>query len=390
MRVFITGGSSELGALVARKLVEQGHDVTVASRSARAKRGIEAVEVDLSTGLGLDEVAGHDTVVHLASNPFAARQVDVEGTRRLVDAATEAGVGHLLAISIVGVDDHPQPNYQAKVEMEQIIANGAIPWTILRSTQFHSFIPRFIDMLPSIGMVPAPNGVNLQPIDIDVVAERLVELVEAGPSGRVADLGGPDVIPMRRLLKDVLRARRQRRLVVPVPLPRRLGTALRDGRMTTSPTNRGERWDEFVERLQPARDLVGRLSMLTAFVLLVTAAWMAVSPSTFHSVVAPFGEHNDHLFRDIAAYTLPLVIGLWIAADRHSWRVPVFAIALVQNGAHAINHLVDLTATDPIAIGVGTFVSLVATETLLAWMLARTLRERSTPAPQPVPAEVLR
>lgn len=161
MRVFITGGSSELGALVARKLVGQGHDVTVASRSARPERGIVAVEVDLSTGLGLDEVAGHDTVVHLASNPFAARQVDIEGTQRLVDASAEAGVGHLLAISIVGVDDHPQPNYQAKVEMEQIVADSAIPWTILRATQFHSFIPRFIDMLPSIGVVPVPNGVNL-------------------------------------------------------------------------------------------------------------------------------------------------------------------------------------------------------------------------------------
>lgn len=130
--------------------------------------------------------------------------------------------------------------------------------------------------------------------------------------------------------------------------------------------------------------------MLTALILLVTSAWMAVSPASFHSLVAPFGEHNDHLFRDIAAYTLPLVIGLWIAADRRSWRVPVFAIALVQNGAHAINHLVDLTATDPIGIGIGTFVSLVATEAPLAWMLIRTLRERSMPAPELVPAEVLR
>lgn len=124
--------------------------------------------------------------------------------------------------------------------------------------------------------------------------------------------------------------------------------------------------------------------MLTAVILLITAVWMAVSPATFHSTVAPFGEANDHLFRDVATFTLPLVIGLWIAADRRSWRLPVFAIVAAQNGTHALNHLVDITATDPVWIGVATFVSLVATEGLLVWMLVRTLRPEPASTPTPV------
>ncbi|MDH3306021.1 MAG: hypothetical protein OEO77_00675 [Acidimicrobiia bacterium] len=75
------------------------------------------------------------------------------------------------------------------------------------------------------------------------------------------------------------------------------------------------------------------------------------------------------------------MIGLWIAADRRSWRVPVFIIVMIQNGAHALNHLVDLTVTDPVWIGVGSFISLIATQALLAFMLVRTVRPQSIRVP---------
>ncbi|MDH3306022.1 MAG: NAD(P)H-binding protein [Acidimicrobiia bacterium] len=254
MRVFITGGSGELGVRLGRELADRGHRVTAASRSARPVRG---VHVDLESGAGLETTEGHDTVVHLASDPFGTQRVDVEGTQRLVEAAAAAGVDHLVAISIVGIDDHPNPYYRAKLEMERIIEQGAVPWTILRATQFHSLVPRFLDKLPAVGLVPVPRRVHLQPIDVDVVADRLADLVEAGPTGRAADLGGPDVIPLGKMVKDVLRAKRLRRLIVPAPLPRRLGTAMRDGRMLTTPTQRGRSWADYVAGIGPGRDLVG-------------------------------------------------------------------------------------------------------------------------------------
>lgn len=254
MRVLITGGSGELGVHLSRRLVARGHEVTVASRSARTTRQIPAVELDLSSGVGLEAIAGHDTVVHLASDPFNAQQVDVAGTRSLVDAAAAGDVGHLVAISIVGIDDHPYPYYRAKAEMERIVRSASVPWTILRATQFHSLIPRFIDGVPAVGFVPVPGGVNLQPVDVSVVAARLAEWVEAGPSGRVPDLGGPEVIALRTMVRDVLRAKRLRRLVVPFPVPGALGRAFRDGRMLTTPTAEGRTWAEYLEGLTPTRD----------------------------------------------------------------------------------------------------------------------------------------
>jgi len=265
MRVFITGGSGELGSELARLLVARGHAVTVASRNARSVPGLRAVPLDLASGEGLEAVEGHDTVVHLASDPFHAQQVDVDGTRALVEAAAACEVSHLLAISIVGIDDHPYAYYRAKAEMERIVRAGSVPWTILRATQFHSLVPRFLGMVPAIGFVPVPAGVKLQPIDVSVVASRLAELVESGPSGQVQDLGGPKVIPLRTMVRDVLRARRLRRLIVPFPLAGAMGRAFRDGRMLTTPTHRGRTWSEYVEGIRPARDLVG-LSLLVAFI----------------------------------------------------------------------------------------------------------------------------
>jgi len=251
MGVFITGGSGELGSELGRLLVARGHAVTVASRSARSSPGLPAIQLDLASGVDPESIDGHDTVVHLASDPFHAQQVDVNGTRALVEAVAARGIGHLLAISIVGIDDHPYPYYRAKAEMERIVRSGSVPWTILRATQFHSLIPRFLDLMPAVGFVPVPRGVKLQPIDVSVVAARLAELVESGPAGQVQDLGGPEVIALRTMVRDVLRARRLRRLVVPFPVPGALGQAFRDGRMLTMPTDQGRTWAEYIAGITP-------------------------------------------------------------------------------------------------------------------------------------------
>jgi len=251
MRVFITGGSGELGSELRRRLVARGHAATVTSRSGRTTPGLHAIRLDLSLGVEAEAIAGHDTVVHLASDPFNAQRVDVDGSRSLVEAASAADVRHLLAISIVGVEGHPYPYYRAKAEMERIVRSGPVPWTILRATQFHSLVPRFIDMMPALGVVPVPRGLMLQPIDASVVATRLADLVEAGPGGQVPDLGGPEVLVLRTMVKDVIRARRLRRLIVPFPMPGPLGRAFRDGRMLTTPTDQGRTWAEYIAELDP-------------------------------------------------------------------------------------------------------------------------------------------
>jgi uncharacterized protein YbjT (DUF2867 family) len=183
MTILVTGGTGVLGRPTVALLEKEGHHVRILSRTMGEYRG------DLTTGAGLKEaLVGVDTVMHLAT---AASGKDVHQTQQLVDAAKAAGVTHFVYISIVGVDEVPYPYYRAKFACEQIIERSGLPFTILRATQFHSFIAMFITMqrkLPVIIAVDAPD----QPIAAEEVAQRLVELVAAGPSGRVADIGGPE------------------------------------------------------------------------------------------------------------------------------------------------------------------------------------------------------
>ena len=104
--------------------------------------GVEVCSGDLADGTGLDEaVAGMDAIIHCASKSREDRhQTDIEGTRALVQAASEHGRPHLVYISIVGIDRSSYAYYQAKYQAEQIIEQGHIPWTILRTTQFHNLV----------------------------------------------------------------------------------------------------------------------------------------------------------------------------------------------------------------------------------------------------------
>src|SRR5689334_16740998 len=126
--VLVTGGTAQLGRAVVDLLGATGRPVRVLSRSAAEGR----VRGDLATGAGLAEAtAGVGAIVHCASNPRDARAVDVDGTRRLLDAAHAQGRPHVVYVSIVGVDRIPVPYYAAKLAAERIVAESGLPWTIL-------------------------------------------------------------------------------------------------------------------------------------------------------------------------------------------------------------------------------------------------------------------
>ena len=152
-QILVTGGTGSLGSRVVNRLSEAGDKVRVMSRYRHAN----TIRGDLLTGEGLEEaVEGVSTIIHCASSSLRkTRQVDVDGTRRLLWAAERAGVSHLLFVSIVGVDRNPYfPYYRMKLETERIIEHSEVPWTILRATQFHRFVLRLIqtlDRLPHDG-----------------------------------------------------------------------------------------------------------------------------------------------------------------------------------------------------------------------------------------------
>ena len=203
--VLVTGGTGVLGSRVVPRLVARGNTVRVLSRRERPSAdGVEAFRGELRSGEGLAAAArGVDTIVHCATSPlWRARATEVAGLRSLIAAIGDARP-HLLYVSIVGVHRIPYYYYRAKWEAEQVVGESDLPWTILRATQFHYLIDKYT----AGPLALAPKGSRVQLVDASEVADRLVELVDTGPSGRVADMGGPEILTIpdvARLQKEIL------------------------------------------------------------------------------------------------------------------------------------------------------------------------------------------
>ncbi|MFF0749529.1 SDR family oxidoreductase [Streptomyces sp. NPDC004267] len=220
--ILVTGGTGTLGRLVAARLRDAGHEVRVLSRHS------EPYAVDLREGgPGLDEaLAGVDTVVHCATTQTGG---DEDAARHLVGAAQREGVRHLVYISIVGVDEVPFPYYKAKFAVEKIVEESGLGYTILRATQFHDLVLRFLEITAKLPVMLLPAGWSDQPVDTDEVAARLAELASAPPAGRVPDMGGPEIRSFADLARAYLRASGRRRALLCVPVPGAASRGFREG-----------------------------------------------------------------------------------------------------------------------------------------------------------------
>ncbi|MEU7616191.1 NAD(P)H-binding protein [Micromonospora rifamycinica] len=251
MRVLVTGAGGTLGRAVLPRLRTDGFTVRAMSRRPRHDPAADWVVADLGSGAGLaGAVAGMDAVLHLASHAGGGartHRVDVLGTRRLALAAASAGAGHLLYVSIVGVDRVPVPYYRHKLAAEQVLAAGPVPWTVLRATQFPVFLDRLLRAASRLGPVPGDPAVLAQPVDPHEVAARLAERLTTGPLTGIEEYGGPQVLRFDEAVRAWRAARRSHRPLLPVRLPGRLGRELRAGGLTTSVTPTGRRtWAEYL------------------------------------------------------------------------------------------------------------------------------------------------
>jgi uncharacterized protein YbjT (DUF2867 family) len=230
-RVLVTGGTGTLGSVLVRQLVGRGHEVRSFSRhdpapsaptgtapassatTDSAPAGSVHLRGDVSSGVGLAEaIDGVDTVVHTATSPRMSAAVEVNGTANVVAEAKRVGA-HVIYISIVGVDTMRFGYYRSKHEAEKVVESGGARWTIQRATQFHDLLDRFLGW----HLFPVTAHLRFQPVDTGDVSVRLADLVEAGPSGRAEDMGGPAVVPLRQLAAARRRITGSATLLVPVP-----------------------------------------------------------------------------------------------------------------------------------------------------------------------------
>ena len=249
--VLVTGGTGILGAALVPRLVRRGHVVRVLSRqpSPAVPAGSTAVQGDVRTGEGLDAaVAGVDTIVHAATSAQRrARATEVEGTRNIVGAAQKTGA-HVIYVSIVGVDRHRFPYYKAKWEAEQVVESDGGRWSILRATQFHDLLDGFLAMR----VLPLSKRMPFQPVDAGEVSDALADVVDAGPSKRVPDIGGPAVLTIGQMNESRRLITGKRAMLIPTP---RLGFIrdFADGRHLCPDRAVGRvSWEEWLQRRQPA------------------------------------------------------------------------------------------------------------------------------------------
>jgi uncharacterized protein YbjT (DUF2867 family) len=213
MRVVVIGGTGLIGARLVRVLAARGHEPVAASRSTG---------VDVVTGEGLAEaLAGAEVVVDV-SNPSSYFRTS---TAQLLKTAEQAGVRHVVALSVVGVDGLPDSGYMvSKAGQERQIEESGIPFTILRATQFHEFLGAVADGHTDGGVVRVPAAL-LQTVGADDVTATLADLVEAGPTGRV-ELAGPEAAPFATVLGRWLTARGDGRTVVEDPAAKYFGATV--------------------------------------------------------------------------------------------------------------------------------------------------------------------
>ena len=234
MRIAVAGGTGVVGRHVVDVARQRGHEVVVLARS----EGVDLMRAD-----GLAEVlTGVDAVVDVTSVRSQKRAVAEAFfggvTRNLLAAERAAGVGHHIALSIVGIDDVPSGYYQGKLVQERLVAEDTVPWSILRATQFHEFAAQVLHFA-RVGPFSLVPRMLSQPVAAAEVAEALVGIAESGPANRAPDLAGPERLQMVDMSRRVSKARGLGRRVVPVRLPGRMGKQLRSGALT--PATEGPR-----------------------------------------------------------------------------------------------------------------------------------------------------
>lgn len=243
--ILVTGGTGTLGSQVVPRLREAGHEVRVLSRHGHESGdGVEYVTGDLLKGEGIEPaVARVETILHLAGGPKG----DDEATRNLMRAASRAGTRHVVYISVIGSDRVPLGYFRSKLAAEGAVSDSGVPWTTLRSAQFHDLLLTVVQKMSKMPVIPVPGGLRFQPVDSGEVAARLAELALGEPAGLVPEMAGPKVYEMRELIRGYLKARGKNRLMVSVPLPGKAGRAYRAGENLSLDAVVGRRtWEEFL------------------------------------------------------------------------------------------------------------------------------------------------
>ena len=222
MKIVVIGGTGLIGSKLVEDLRAHGHDAVPAS---------PGTGVDTLTGEGLTEaLAAADVVVDVSNSPSFEDAAVLEffetSTRNILDAEAATGVGHHVALSVVGAERLTDSGYmRAKIAQEQLIKSSSIPYTIVHATQFFEFA-KTIAAAATDGNVVRIPPVLFQPMAADDVAVEVERIAVGKPVNGVVEVAGPEPFRFDALIQRWLEAHRDPRTVVADPSARYYGTLL--------------------------------------------------------------------------------------------------------------------------------------------------------------------
>lgn len=264
-RILVTGGTGHLGRDLVPALTASGHEVRLLARKPQSYSPIEWAVGDLATGSGLDEaLRGIDTVIHAATlSPIARRgmrpvdffsspsDVDVDGTRRLIAASQRADVSHLIFVSIVGLEGCALPYSRVKLAGERLVRGSPLPWSVIRVTPFYYLLAQMLGGLRWLPVWPLPTSPS-NPVDTRDVASYVAQAVIDGERGMRPEIGGPEVMPFSTFARQYRDALGLRRLMMPLPVSRKMSLAM--GLVETTERFGERTWTNWLlEHADPAR-----------------------------------------------------------------------------------------------------------------------------------------
>jgi uncharacterized protein YbjT (DUF2867 family) len=222
MKIVVIGGSGLIGTRLVNKLREHGHEAVAAS----PRSGVNTV-----TGEGLaDVLKGASAVVDVSNSPewedAAVLKFFETSTRNLLTYEASAGVGHHVALSVVGTQRLSESGYfRAKIAQEELIKGSSIPYTIVQATQFFEFVKGIADISMAGGKVHLPP-VLFQPMAADDVASAVGRFAVGPPQNATVEIGGPEQFRLHELVRRRLASLHDPREVIADPQARYSGARI--------------------------------------------------------------------------------------------------------------------------------------------------------------------
>ena len=213
MKIVVIGGTGLIGSKLVNKLREHGHEAVAAAPNTG---------VNTLTGEGLAEVLKGTSVVVDVSNAPSWEDAAVlnffeTSTRNLLTYEKTAGVGHHVALSVVGTDRLSESGYfRAKIDQEKLIKESPIPFTIIHATQFFEFLKGLADISVVDGKVHVPP-VLFQPMAADDVASAVGKVAVGPPVNGIVEIGGPEQFRIDELVRRRLASLKDSREVIADP-----------------------------------------------------------------------------------------------------------------------------------------------------------------------------